>query len=123
MSKKANAGELRTKCFFKSAARTTGTNGSVAPSYTNVFGQDESHHDKPAYVKWVNVHGTEVLTALQMTVKESATLTMRYSPLITDKLVVFKGVETVPYEIISVDNVEERNEWLELKVQRKALAR
>lgn len=118
MSKKANAGELRTACYFKSATRNTGTSGSATPSYTNVFGEG-----KKVKVKWVNAHGTEALTALQMTVKELATLTMRYSPLINEKLFVFLGSDTKPFEIISIDNVEQRNEWLEIKVQRKAPAR
>lgn len=29
----------------------------------------------------------------------------------------------MPYEIISIDNVEERNQWLEIKVKRKVQAR
>ena len=118
MSKKANAGELRTDCYFKSVSRTGSSNGSVSPTYTNVFGEGNK-----AKVKWVNAHGTDTLNALQMMEKEIATLTMRYSPLITKKLVVFRGADTTPFEIVSVDNVEQRNEWLELKVQRNTPAR
>ena len=118
MSKKATASELRTECYFKSVTRTSGSSGSASPSYANVFGEG-----KKAKVKWVNAHGTDALNALQMENKEIAMLTMRYSPLITKKLVVFKGSDMVPFEIVNVDNVEERNEWLELKVQRTTPAR
>lgn len=123
MSKKANPGKLNTKCVFKTAARVLGNNGSVSNGGSNVFGLDSSGKDKYVMVEWVNIHGTEATDALQLAVKEIATVTMRYSPLITDKLVVYKGSDTVPFEVKSVDNVRQENEWMELKVQRSVPAR
>ena len=40
--------------------------------------------------------------------------TMRYSPLITPALRVYKGSAQVPYEVVSVDDVEDRHRWLEV---------
>lgn len=74
--------------------------------------------------KWVNAHGYEVFQTMQLEIREPATITTRYSPKLLDpKLVVYKASDPMPYEIISIDNVEEQNEWLEIKVQRKSGAR
>ncbi len=123
MSKKADPGELRTRCYFKSISRNSDASGKITNPETNVFGVDDEGIDRYAMVKWVNAHGTEAITALQLKLKEVATLTMRYSPLIKEDLIVYCGDDPKPYEIKSVDNVEMKNEWLELKVQRKVAAR
>jgi len=79
---------------------------------------------KPILCKWVNAHGTEVWNAMQLKLREPATITVRFSPLLLDEtLIVYRGINPKPYEVISIDNVEERNEWLEIKVQRRIPAR
>jgi hypothetical protein len=148
MSKYANAGDLRTPVIFKRVDKSPGTNGYKVETEVNVFGKDEQGNDKPMYCKWVNVHGTEVLTAMQLMLSEPVTLTMRYSPLITKTLVAYKSSEyasamtagdelegdaaaeaiqaalsKIRYEIISIDDVENRHVWLEVKMQRKVAAR
>lgn len=118
MSKSANAGELRTNCYFTEVKRNSDSEGYPQNVYTNVFGEGIA-----VKCKWVNAHGAEVVTALQMELREPATLTLRYSPKIHSKLVVFRESDIKPYEIISVDDVEDRHVWLELKVQRMEGAR
>lgn len=119
MSKSANSGELRTKIRFMRIDRVTDNDGFDAEDEVNVFGCSS------AYVKckWVNAHGTDAFVAMQMQLREPATITCRFSPLINERCLVYKEDETSPYEIISIDNVEERNRWLEIKVQRKVSAR
>lgn len=127
MSKSANPGELRTRVYFKRVGRTTNENGYDAAGETgetNVFGQDEGGNDIPAMCKWVNAHGSEVFTAMQLEIKQPATLTTRYSPLLDDKtLIVYRETDPGPYEVIDTDNVEQRNVWLEITIQRKIPAR
>ncbi|MBR0376112.1 MAG: head-tail adaptor protein [Firmicutes bacterium] len=118
MSKAANAGELRTPVYFKRIERTTNEEGFSVEDEVNIFGEGVC-----SWVKWVNAHGSEVFTAMQLTLREPATLTVRYSPQINEKLLVYKGVDPAPFEVISIDNVEEKNVWLEIKVQRKVAAR
>ncbi len=118
MSKYANAGELRTRVYFKRIQRSTDAEGFPAETEVNVFGEGEY-----ARCKWVNAHGSEVFLAKQLELREPATLTMRYSPLINEKLLVYHEDDIKPYEIISLDNVENRNQWLEIKVQRMVSAR
>lgn len=114
MSKYANAGELRTPVRFLRPSEEVNDNGfpvAVEPDVMN----------GPVMCKWVNAHGSEALTAYQMRLREPATLTTRYSPQLDDAtLIVERGEKQ--YEVISVDNVEQRNIWLEIKVQRKEAA-
>lgn len=124
MAKQARAGELRTLVYFRRVVRGTDEEGyPKTESEEPVFGRDGGGQDIPVHCKWVNAHGTEAFTAMQLQLREPATLTMRYSPKIDGTLLVYRRGDPRPYEIVSVDNVEDRGKWLELKVQRKGAAR
>ena len=113
MAKRANAGELRTKIMVFDLPRDEhgevelGPDGYPASKPVNVFGEG-----KTRYCKWVNAWGTE-----------AATLTLRYTPLITTTCIIYRGTDPKPYEVISVNDVENRHAWLEVKVQRKGAVR
>jgi SPP1 family predicted phage head-tail adaptor len=111
MAKYANPGALRTPVRFIRIDRTNDADGYPTETEVDVFGA-------PVMCAWVNVHGNEVFTAMQMKLREPATLTTRYSPLINQKLLIYKGTDPDPYEVISIDDVEDRHAWLEIKVQR-----
>ena len=117
MSRFANPGELRTPVAFKKISRTVNANGFPVETETAVLGG-------PVYCKWVNAHGTEVWEHQSLQVRDRATLTMRYSPALTDEtLLVYREGDDRPFEIVSCDNVQNRSEWLEVTVQRKVTAR
>lgn len=118
MSKYANPGELRTPVRFTGMERSIDSEGNAQEREVNVFGEG-----KVVMCKWVNAHGTEVFDSLKLSLREPATVTMRYSPLIKTTLLIYKGDDKRPYEVISIDDVEDRHVWLELKVQRKGAAR
>lgn len=118
MSKSANAGELRTPVRFCKITRVPNSKGIPEKREENVFGGN-----KTVMCKWVNAHGSESFTAMQLQINEPATLTCRYSPKITPDLIAYKGDDKSPYDVISVDNVEERGRWLEIKVKRREAAR
>lgn len=122
ISKRANGRELQTAVYFKSVERITDDEGFPVEKKVNLLGQDETGRDIPARVKWVNAHGTDVVATIQQELREAATITMRYHPGIVPGLLVYKLGSGRPYKIISVDNVEERCRWLEIKVQRELLA-
>ncbi len=123
MSKYANAGELRIPVRFYRVVRTTDAEGFSSEREVCIFGQDQEGRDQAVLCKWVNAHGTEVLAGMQLQLREPATLTLRFSPLIDQALLVYRNGDPAPYEVISVDNVEGRCRWLEIKVQRKEAAR
>lgn len=129
MSKDANPGELRTPVIVLEAIETRNDNGYLVKEWNNAFGA--------AYikVKWVNLHGTEAWQQMSHELKEPATLTCRYSPKITElsrilqisdheryENLISEGkeleAEELCYEVLSLDNVEQKNEWLEIRVQR-----
>lgn len=118
MSKEANAGELRTPVFFVRLDKKTDEDGVTRNLEINIFGEGVFIR-----CKWINAHGTEVFAAMQQNIQELATITCRYSPLITKNQIVYKIGDPKPYEIISLDNVEEKNKWLEIKVKRRSQAR
>jgi len=124
MSKEANAGELRTPVIVEAFTDTTDSDGYKSKAWANVFGDDQT-----LKVKWVNAHGVEVYESMRLELREPATLTARFSPLITPECRILKAVdankedaEQLYYEIISLDNVEDRDQWLEIKVQRMVKA-
>ena len=118
MSKYANPGELRTNVYFFRTERITDAENVPIERDVNVFGDGVA-----VRCKWVNTHGTETFTAMQLQLREPATITCRFSPLINSRLIVYKESDPEPYEVISVDDVENRHKWLEIKVQRKEAAR
>ena len=124
MAKQARAGELRTLVYFRRAVRSTDSEGyPLTEGEEPVFGLDGAGQERPVHCKWVNAHGAEVFSAMQLQLREPATLTMRYSPKIDSTLLVYRRGDPRPYEIVSVDNVGERGKWLEVQVQRKGAAR
>ncbi len=122
MAKRASAGELRTLVYFRRVSKAPGGNGYPMQEETCVF-TDSEGREQGVHCKWVNAHGAEVFSAMQLQIRKPATLTMRYSPKVDASMLIYKGRDPRPYEIISIDNVEERGQWLELKVQRKGAAR
>ncbi len=114
MAKYANAGELRTPVRFVRIDRIRDADGYPTETEVDVL---------KVCCKWVNAHGSEVFTAMQQQLREPATITVRYSPLINQKLIVYKGSDSDPYEVISIDDVEDRHRWMEIKVQMRTEAK
>lgn len=134
MSKDANPGELRTPVIIEAYGQILDDDGYPVQTWANVFG------DKCLNVKWVNLHGAELWAAMGHDLKEPATLTSRYTPLLTETCRILKKsdqarrdqliaqgkpneAELLYFEVISLDNVEEMNEWLEIRVQRMTRAK
>ena len=126
MAKSATAGELRTpirvfrpdKPLDEHGQPKTDSEGYPIVQWVNVFGCGGVRH-----VKWEGAWGREVYEARQAGVIEPATVTMRYTRAVTPDCIVYKGDDPRPYEIISgINDVDERHQWIEFKVQRKAVA-
>lgn len=135
MSKDANPGELRTPVIVEARISGINPNGYRNESWHNVFGEDQY-----LKVKWVNLHGSELLEAMSLQLKEPATLTSRFSPLVTETCRILKKSDEAKrdrlkaegkkdeadglyFEVISLDDVEDRHEWLEIRVKRMVTAR
>lgn len=114
MAKSANPGELRTMVRFVKLVRTHDAAGLPVEKPETVY--------ESVPVKWVNAHGTELWQSMELKLREPATLTLRYAEKVRQDLLVYKAGDARPYEIISIDNVEERGAWMEIKVQRRVSA-
>jgi len=109
-----NPGELRTKIRIQ-YEQTTGTGSFATKSWVDVGSMAAS--DTPKYIpsQWVNVHGTEAWIADSVQAQLGATVTIRYRTGITPACRVLLG--STVYQIVSLDNIRQRNEWLEIKVK------
>lgn len=102
-----NPGELRTSITLQTPSIETDDGGAQKPSWSTL-----------AVVKarWVNVHGAEVWASEAVQAVSPATVLIRYRSDVTTACSILKG--SARYQIVSVDNIQERGEYLELKVQR-----
>lgn len=123
MAKRANAGELRTRIYIRRLEKEADGEGVAAETEKSVFPHPLGGPERVYHCKWVNAYGTEAVTAMQLQIREAATLTLRYSPQIRADCLIYRLGDPDPYEIISVNDVEERHTWLEVKVCRRQAAR
>lgn len=105
--KMINPGELRTSVVLKKRTITTDAGGFGQESYTTLA---------TVWARWSNVHGSEVWAAQSVQAVAPATVLIRYRSDVDQTCVVVKGSEI--YDIVSVDNIQERGEYLEIKVQK-----
>lgn len=107
--KPINPGELRTKITVLRRSFTTDAGGfqSQAAQLTQIC---------EVWARWQNVHGQEAWTAATLQAEQAATALIRYRSGIDATCLVQKGSDL--YQIVSLDNIHERGEYLELKVRR-----
>ncbi|MDD5367463.1 MAG: phage head closure protein [Anaerolineaceae bacterium] len=104
--KVTNPGELRTLVQLQSRTVSVETGGFPVPTWTKIA---------DVWAKWVNVHGSEAWAAQSIEAEAAATVTIRHRNGIDTTCAVLLGTER--YEIVSIDNIQQRNEYLELKVR------
>jgi SPP1 family predicted phage head-tail adaptor len=117
-----NPGELRTKITLLSRSIVNATGGFPTVRYTTVA---------TVWAKWVNVHGAETWAANMAQAEQPATVLIRHRVGVDNTLAIAKGAYTVTaapastftggvYELVSVDNIRERGEYIELKIKKVA---
>lgn len=122
MAKDVWAGELNTRINITREARTINENGFAVHTSQDIFGQ-------PVYCRWQWLHGAEALEAMKHQLGQVATLTMYHSPLIdttcrvtlTDEQQLI-GTNDGPFDIVSIDAVENQGRYMEIKVKRRTEA-
>ena len=102
-----NPGELRTPITLYKRAVATDAGGFQVPSAG----------DKIADVlaRWENIHGGEVWDAAALNAQNPATVLIRYNSTLDETCLVKKG--SAYFEIVSLDNIQERSEYQEMKVR------
>lgn len=102
-----NPGELRTPIILESETVSTETGGFPVKSWSTLAS---------VRCRWKNAHGQESLQAALLGADAPATVLIRYNATLDTTCAVTKG--GARYEILSIDNIGERNEYMELKVRR-----
>lgn len=102
-----NPGELRTKITLKTRTVTQDAGGFTIPANAVIA---------KVWSRWNNAHGREMMEGLINQVDMPAIVLIRYRDDVNTACVVVKGNQT--YEILSLDNIQERSEYLELRVKR-----
>ena len=105
-NKVTNPGELRTEITIETPTLEQDAGGAQSP------GWDELDTVK---CRWKNVHGSEVWQSQALQAQRPATVLIRYLAAVDERCSILKGSDR--YEIVSVDDIEERHEYMELKVQ------
>ncbi len=101
-----NPGELRTRVLFQTATLTKDAGGAQIPAYVDL--------DAPL-VKWVNAHGPETVSADASKAIKRATVTRRYHSGVSEISSIVK--DGLRWQVVSVDDIQERHEYLELQVE------
>lgn len=101
-----NPGDLRTKITLQTPTITKAAGGAQVVTWSTIA---------TVWAKWTNVHGSEVWQSQAVQAVGPATVLIRYRAGVNAACSILKGTER--YEIVSVDNIQQRNEYLELKVK------
>jgi len=105
--KTINPGELRTPIKLGTRSVTPDAGAFPVASYTSFA---------DVFSKWTWVHGPEVWTAQAVQAEQPATVLIRYNATLDGTC----GVQLSGqwYEIVSIDDLQQRHEYIELKVKR-----
>jgi len=104
--KVTNPGELRTQITLQTRTSTEDAGGFPVPGWSTLA---------TVWAKWQNVHGSEVWAAQSVQADAPATVLIRYLTGLDTTCAVLKGSDR--FEIVSIDDILEQHEYLELKVQ------
>lgn len=119
-NKPTNPGELRTPITLLSRSVSTDAGGFKTVRFTTIVS---------TWAKWSNVHGAEVWAANMAQADAPATLTIRYRASLDNTIAVCKGAQTLTnaamsavvggvWEVVSLDDIQERHEYIEIKIKR-----
>ena len=101
-----NPGELRTQVTLKRRTVITDPGGFERESITPIA---------VLWARWIGVHGSEAWAANSANALRAATVLIRYRPDVDETcLITLDGLD---YEVISMDDIRQVHEFIELKLQ------
>jgi SPP1 family predicted phage head-tail adaptor len=102
-----NVGELKTPITIQNPTINKDAGGAQSATWMDVAA---------VRCKWVNDHGTESTQSGADTFSQRATVMMRYLASVTSASSVLKNGER--WQVVSLDDIQERHEYIELRVER-----
>lgn len=103
-----NPGQLRTHLTLKRRTVSMETGGFPTPAYATIAA---------VWARWTGAHGSEVWAAAAAQAVQPATALIRYLPGLDTSCVVELDDGQI-FEVVSIDDIELRHEYIELKCQR-----
>jgi len=107
---KVNAGDMRTSITFQSPTVAADAGGAQVTTYANVA------TNPTVKARWINDHGQEAVQSEALRSTQRATVTIRHRVDVLTTWRVLKGTEI--WKILSIDPVQDRNRYVELRVER-----
>lgn len=102
-----NPGQLNTKIVLSPRRVEKDAGGFVQPVEAPQI---------EVWCRWINAHGADVREASASGFNDLATVLIRYRPEVDETWrVIYRGRS---YDIRSIDNIREKDEWMELHVAR-----
>lgn len=108
------AGQLRTKIRIQKQVKI-GTGSFAKTVWIDLGNAADTDPPRYIYASWINVHGSEAWIANSVQAQLGATVTIRYRPDVIPACRVLLG--STVYQIVSLDNIQQRGQWLEMKVK------
>lgn len=108
------AGQLRTQIQIQKQVKI-GTGSFAKTVWVDLDNNTDTDPPRYIFASWVNVHGTEAWIANSAQAQLGATVTIRYRADVTPSCRVLLG--STVYQIVSMDNIQQRGQWLEIKVK------
>jgi SPP1 family predicted phage head-tail adaptor len=105
-----NVGDLRTRITFQSPTINKDAGGAQSGAYANVA------TNPTVWAQWINDHGQESVASGADVSVQRATVRVRHRTDIATTWRVLKDSE--PWNILSIDPVQDKNRWVELRVER-----
>ena len=102
--------DLKTRITFQSPTVAKDAGGAQVSSWANVG------TTPTVWAQWINDHGQEAVLAEATVSAQRATVRIRHRSDIVEKWRVLKDGEA--WQILSIDPVQDRNRWVELRVER-----
>lgn len=119
MARSASIGEMRTRVVVRTMIIGIDPDGFAEFAYTDAF-------PAPIWCKWVSAHGTEALENARNQMTQTATLTLPYTAKITARSRIWRAEEAseenAAWDVVSVNNVEDKNRTLEVLIRKKVKA-
>ena len=105
-----NVADMRTRITFRQPTITKDDGGAQVAGFANIA------TNPTVWARWINAHGEESVTSDALKSVQRATVTVRYR---SDILVTWQILKDgLAWQIVSIDEVQDRNRWIELMVER-----
>lgn len=117
MAQSASIGEMNALVIVQRQVSGIDRDGYPTEEWKDLF-------PGPIWCKWVKAKAgyQEAYEHNRMGLQENVVLTTRYTPEIDQRCRVYKVGESIPYEVVGVDNVLSRRAWLEIRLKREVVA-